>query len=255
MKLRTLIIDDEPIALAKLQSYVTKTPFLELAAACSSGIEAIEIMASDNIDVIFTDINMPDLNGIEFVGSLTHPPLVVFITAYSEYAVESYRYDAVDYLLKPYSLADFQRAANRVLERYTATHSSAPQTSPDPAATPQAADSDSLFIKTDYRFVRINPDDIRYIKGYGEYLQIYLADTPQPLMTLSSFAAIRERLSSSFLQIHRSYIVNMRRVLHIERARIVMDADTYLPVGDSYKPALQAYLAANAIGGVPKKES
>lgn len=255
MKLRTLIIDDEPIALAKLRSYVAKTPFLELASACSSGIEAQEVIATDDIDVIFTDINMPDLSGMEFVGSLAHPPLVVFITAYSEYAVESYRHDAVDYLLKPYSLADFQRAANRVLERYTATHSAPAPAATDPLPSHPASGSDSLFIKTDYRYVRIDPDDIRYIKGYGEYLQIYLADTPQPLMTLSSFAAIRERLSPSFVQIHRSYIVNMRHVLHIERSRIVMDADTYLPVGDSYKPAFQTYLAEHAIGGATKKES
>lgn len=251
MKFRTLIIDDEPIALAKLQSYVSKTPFLEVAASCSSGIEAMEIMASDNIDVIFTDINMPDLNGLEFVGSLPHPPLIVFITAYAEYAVESYRHAAVDYLLKPYSLADFQRAANRVLERYTSANSSS-ASSAESVTAPPTTDADSLFIKVDYRFVRINLNDIRYIKGFGEYLQIYLTDTLQPLLTLSSFAAIKERLSPAFLQIHRSYIVNMRRVSHIERSRVVMDADTYLPVGDSYKPALQAYLSANAIGGTAK---
>ena len=253
MKLRTLIIDDEPIALAKLQSYVAKTPFLELVAACPSGIDAMEVVTSDNIDVIFTDINMPDINGMELVSSLSRPPLVVFITAYSEYAVESYRHSAVDYLLKPYSLADFQRAAGRVLERYTSTHCQ-PQPLTDPAATQPPADSDSLFVKVDYRYIRIRLDNIRYIKGYGEYLQIYLTDMSQPLLTLSSFAAIKERLSPSFLQIHRSYIVNMHNVLHIERSRIVMDADTFLPVGDSYKSALQTYLSANAIGGTAKRE-
>lgn len=255
MKLRTLIIDDEPIALAKLRSYVTKTPFLELVAACPSGVEAMDILLADDVDVIFTDINMPDLNGMEFIGSLTHPPLTVFITAYSEYAVESYRLNAVDYLLKPYSLADFRRAANRVLERYTAGHARQSQSQPEPIASSPVPASDSIFVKTDYRYVRINLDDIRYIKGFGEYLQVFSKGSAQPLLTLSSFAAIKERLSSQFLQVHRSYIVNMRHVSHIERARIVMDADTYIPVGDSYKNVLQSYLSGNAIGGTARKDS
>ena len=112
--------------------------------------------------------------------------------------------------------------------------------------------SNSLFIKTDHRYVRVSLADIRYIKGYGEYLQIFLKDNPTPLMTLSSFAAIKESLTDNFLQIHRSYIVNMNHAGHIERARIVMDADTYLPVGDSYKTALQNYLATRTVGKTGK---
>lgn len=240
MKLRTLIVDDEPIALAKLRGYVNKTPYLELAGECSSSVEAAEILAGGDIDVLFTDINMPDLSGMELADVLGRRTLIVFTTAYAEYAVESYRHSAVDYLLKPYSFADFQRAAARVLERHNITQ---------PADIPADNDADSLFVKVDYRYIRVRLDDIRYIKGYGEYLQIYVTGQDKPLLTLSSFASIRERLTSQFLQIHRSYIVNMNRISHIERARVVMDADTYLPVGDSYKNALQAYLAAHAIGG------
>ena len=240
MKLRTLIVDDEPIALAKLRGYVNKTPYLELAGECTSSVEAAEILARGDIDVLFTDINMPDLSGMELMGVLGRRTLVVFTTAYAEYAVESYRHSAVDYLLKPYSFAGFQRAAARVLERSSATQ---------PAEAPADNDADSLFVKVDYRYIRVRLDDIRYIKGYGEYLQIYVTGQVNPLLTLSSFASIRERLTSQFLQIHRSYIVNMNRISHIERARVVMDADTYLPVGDSYKNALQNYLAAHAIGG------
>lgn len=261
MKLRTIIIDDEPIALDKLRSYVSKTPFLQLVGAFSNGMDALEMMASpaNEVDVIFTDINMPDINGMEMVGTLTRPPLIVFITAHPDYAAESYRHSAVDYLLKPYSFADFQRAAGKVMERHALLHPEAHDlrdTAAVPATTPTTptADTGSIFIKVDYRFVRVNLSDIRYIKGYGEYLQIYTVTTPAPLLTLSSFAAIREKLSASFIQIHRSYIVNMEHVIHIERARVVMDADTYLPVGDSYKPNLQAYLASCSIGGAPKKE-
>ena len=246
MKLKTLIIDDEPIALEKMKSYVGKTQFLELAGAYPGGVDALEALAGNDIDVIFTDINMPDMNGLDMVSSLTRPPLIVFITAYSEYAVESYRHSAVDYLLEPYSLADFQRAANKVLERHMAIHA-------DTAVRDTTTPPDSIFIKVDYRYVRVSLEDIRYIKGYGEYLQIFVEGNNTPLLTLSSFASVRERLSPSFLQIHRSYIVNMNHVTHIERARVVMDADTWLPVGDSYKTALQDYLAARGIGGANKK--
>ncbi len=118
MKIRTLVIDDEPIALDKLRAYVEKVPFLELSGACRSGLEAINFLSDNEVDVIFTDINMPDMSGMEFIGSLTKVPMVVFITAYADYAVDSYRFSAVDYILKPYSFADFQRAANKVLDRF-----------------------------------------------------------------------------------------------------------------------------------------
>lgn len=252
MKLRTIIIDDEPIALDKLRSYVEKTQFLQLQGAYSNSVDALEAIASDsNIDVIFTDINMPDINGMEMVGALSNQPLIVFITAHPDYAAESYRHSAVDYLLKPYSFADFQRAANKVLSRYALSNATQSFTVQDVPATNV---SDSIFIKVDYRYVRIELTDIRYIKGYGEYLQVYITGNPSPLLTLSSFAAIREKLSVSFIQIHRSYIVNMNHVQHIERARIIMDAYTCLPVGDSYKSNLQTYLAAHTIGGAAKKE-
>ena len=256
MKLRTIIIDDEPIALEKLRSYVEKTPFLQLAGVYSNGVEALETMASGTeVDVIFTDINMPDINGMEMVSALTQQPLVVFITAYSDYAAESYRYSAVDYLLKPYNFTDFQRAAGKVLDRYRMMHSDTTTIQETSTGTAQTVnDSGSIFIKVDHRYVRVNLTDIRYIKGYGEYLQIFTTASPSPLLTLSSFATILGRLSGDFLQIHRSYIVNMNHVLQIERARIVMDADTYLPVGDSYKPKLQQYLATRSIGGAARKD-
>lgn len=240
MKIRTLVIDDEPIALEKLKNYVSKVPFLELAGACQSAVDAAGVLACGNVDVIFTDINMPDIDGMEFVGSLPNPPMVVFITAYAQYAVDSYRLSAVDYLLKPYGFADFQRAANKVLEQYKSRH----------------AQNDSLigerngsiFIKVDYRYVRVNLSDIRYIKGYGEYLQIYMDGSASPLLTLSSFAAIMERLPSSFLQVHRSYVVNMDRVVRIEKSRVIMDAETYIPVGDSYRTAFMDYLTTHSLG-------
>lgn len=227
MKLRTLIIDDEPIALEKLRNYVTKTPFLELIGECHNGFDAIDFLAQAEADLIITDINMPDLNGLEFVRALPSPPAVIFITAHSHYAVESYRVSALDYLLKPYDYADFHRAVSKALERSRTT-----------AAQPQQ--NQSIFIKVEYRYVRVDLADIQYIKGYGEYLQIYVRDSETPLLTLSSFAAIKERLTPDFLQVHRSYIVNMNHVAQIERGRLVIAPETYIPVSDSFKPALLA---------------
>lgn len=235
MKLRTLIIDDEPIALEKLRNYASKVPFLELAAVCRNGIEAAEVIAGRQIDVVFTDINMPDMSGMDFVASLTSPPLVVFISAYADYAVDSYRLSAVDYLLKPYGFADFQRAANKVLEQYNLRAHQDRDNRDDETA-------DSIFIKVDYKYVRVRLADIRYIKGCGEYLQIYVAGCASPLMTLSSFGAMMSRLPANILQVHRSYAVNMHAIQSISKNKIVMDADTVIPVGDSYKDGLQIYL-------------
>jgi len=239
MKISTLIVDDEPIALAKLKNYVEKVPFLDLVGACHSGVEALDLLAVNPVDVIFTDIDMPDLNGMDMVESLLQVPMVVFTTAYAQYAVDSYRLSAIDYLLKPYGFVDFQRAANKVRDHYIAMNM-------ESSIVPTAAGS--LFVKVDYRYVRVDLDSIRYIKGYGEYLQIYVDGSVMPLLTLSSFSAIKERLTDDFLQIHRSYIVNMNKVEQISRSRVVMDVDTYIPVGDTYKPRLQAYLQNHAVG-------
>lgn len=255
MKLRTLIIDDEPIALEKLKNYVTKVPFLELTGECGSGLEAMDILAHGGVDLVFTDISMPDLDGMEMVRSLPSPPMIVFTTAFDSYAVDSYRLSAVDYLLKPFGFADFQRAAVKALELYRTRRESEENTpSPSGNRTPGAADTtlrregDSIFVKVDYRYMRVNLRDIRYIKGYGEYLQIYTVNTPNPLLTLSSFAAIKERLSEDFVQVHRSFVVNMNHVGQIERSRIVMDAECNIPVGDSYKNLLNDYIGSRAIG-------
>lgn len=241
MVLKTLIIDDEPIALEKLRNYVGRIPALELAGACENGFDAVAFLSRERVDLVITDINMPDLNGLDFIKTLSEPPLVIFTTAYSQYAVDSYKVSAVDYLLKPYGFVEFGKAVSKAVGLYAARQ-------PAAVSTGANEEGDSIFIKVDYRHVRVALSDIRYIKGYGEYLQIYVSGRTTPLLTLSSFQSIIEHLGGNFLQVHRSYIVNMNHVEQIERNRVVMDADTFIPVGDSYKNVFQQYLASHSIG-------
>ncbi len=248
--IKTIVIDDEPLALQQLAAYTSKIPFLELVAECQSAFEAREIMEREHIDAMFIDINMPDLNGMDFVQSLQSPPIVVFTTAYSEYAVEGYKVEAADYLLKPFGLDDFRRAAMRVKKRYEQEnmllHAAAATSVPRPEE-PSNADPDNIFIKTDHRVVRIAIADIVYVEGMSEYLKIHV-EGQRPMIVLLSMKKLEERLPSYFLRIHRSYIVNMRRVLEVTKNRVVMEADTYLPVGDMYKEALVKYLEDKYLG-------
>ena len=235
MNIRCLAIDDEPLALQQLVTYIKKVPFLELAAQCQSALEARRFLEHDTADAIFCDINMPDLNGMDFVKSLTAPPLVVFTTAYSEYAVEGFRVNAVDYLLKPFGLQDFMRAANRLRDRLA----------PQPQDT---SDDDTLFLKTDYRMVKVAISAIRYVEGMSEYLKVWLDGEPKPIITLLSMKKLEERLPDCFMRIHRSYIVNLTKIQEVNKSRVILDADTSLPIGDLYKEAFQAYLDSKFLG-------
>ena len=216
-------------------TYIGKVSFLELAGQCQSAIEARNILNEEPIDAIFCDINMPDLNGMDFVKQLVAPPLVVFTTAYSEYAVEGFRVNAVDYLLKPFGLQDFMRAANRLRDRLA----------PQPQDTP---DDDTLFLKTDYRMVKVAISAIRYVEGMSEYLKVWLDGEPKPIITLLSMKKLEERLPDCFMRIHRSYIVNLTKIQEVNKNRVILDTDTSLPIGDLYKEAFQAYLDSKFLG-------
>lgn len=247
--IRTLVIDDEPLALQQLAVYVGKIPYLTLVGECQSALEARDIIAREQIDAIFIDINMPDLNGMDFVRSLAAPPIVVFTTAYSEYAIDGYKVDAADYLLKPFSLDDFRKAAQRVKRRYDMEMAADLPLPPADAPTEEKPlhDDDTIFLKTEHRVVRVNIADIRYVEGMSEYLKVHL-ENERPIIMLLSMKKMEERLPSSFVRIHRSYIVNMKKVKEVTKNRIVMDADTYLPIGDIYKEALTSYLADKYLG-------
>ncbi|MBP5277034.1 MAG: response regulator transcription factor [Prevotella sp.] len=237
--IRCLAIDDEPLALQQLTAYIKKIPFLELVDSCQSAHDAMLIMDREVIDAIFVDINMPDLNGMDFVKSLAVPPLIVFTTAYSEYAVEGFKVDAVDYLLKPFGLTDFQRAANKVKARYDQQHT----------AMISPVEDDTLFLKTDYKVIRIEVKDIRYVQSMSEYLKIFLEGRAKPVIVLLSMKKMEERLpSSQFMRIHRGYIINLSKIQEVNKNRVIMDEETYLPIGDNYKEVFMRYLEGKFLG-------
>jgi DNA-binding LytR/AlgR family response regulator len=241
--IKVLAIDDEPLALRQLVTYINKVPFLSLTGQCHSALEARQILEHDVVDAIFCDINMPDLSGMDFVRQLAAPPLIVFTTAYSEYAVEGYKVNAVDYLLKPFGMNDFLRAAMKVQEQHNLRH----QNTPRQQSSPVQADG-TIFVKTDYRVVRIAIADIRYVEGMSEYLKIHLAGQ-KPVITLLSMKKMEEYLPSTlFMRIHRSYIVNLRKIQEVNKNRVILDADTSLPVGDLYKDQFNEYLERNFLG-------
>ena len=230
--IRVIAIDDEPLALQQLVAYIQKVPFLELAAQCQSALEARQFLENDTADAIFCDINMPDLNGMDFVKSLVSPPLVVFTTAYTEYAVEGFRVNAVDYLLKPFGLQDFLRAANRLKDRLANKTASDPSLTPNlsaltsnPSPLTPSLNDDVLFLKTDYRILKISVSDIRYVEAMSEYLKVWIEGEPKPVITLLSMKKMEERLPDYFMRIHRSYIVNLTKIQEVNKNRVIMDTD------------------------------
>ncbi len=237
MKIKCIAIDDEPLALQQISAYISKTPFLELTAQCGSAFEAMNHLSDGTVKLIFADINMPDLSGMDFVKSLTNKPYIIFTTAYSEYAVEGFKVDAVDYLLKPISYSSFLKAANKVSGLIELTNNAQTET--------VKADASHLFVKSEYKLLRIELADIKYIEGMHEYVKIHLA-SGNPILTMVSMKSIEEQLPSDrFMRVHRSYIVNLQKVSVVERSRIVFDGDTYIPVGEQYKAKFQEYIDNN----------
>jgi DNA-binding LytR/AlgR family response regulator len=234
--IRCFAIDDEPLALRQIADYIKKTPFLELAGQYESALQAIAALENSTVDLMFVDINMPDLNGMDFVKTLDTPPKIVFVTAYSEYALEGFRVDAIDYLLKPISYVDFLKSANKVKSWFDIHHLKTDEI---------RSNKDFLFIKSDYKLLRINFDDIKYIEGMSEYIRIHLTNS-KPVMTLLSMKSVEESLPPDrFMRVHRSYIVNLTKISVVERNRIIFDGSVYIPVSDQYKSNFQNYIDNN----------
>ncbi len=230
MILNCAIIDDEPLAVDLLSSYVKRTSFLNLTGGYNSAIAAIKDLKSNPVDLIFLDIQMPELSGIEFAKILPKNTKIVFTTAFSKYAAEGYDVDALYYLLKPISYEDFLKAANKALRWF------------DEHEQPEASGRDRfVFVKSDYKLQKIAFDDILYIEGVKDYVRITMTNGNK-IMSLMNLKKLEDRLPSpEFMRIHRSYIVHMNKIEVVDRLRVVF-GNTYIPISDSYKDSVMAYI-------------
>ena len=240
-KIKCIAIDDEPLALKKLVAYINKIPYFELVAECHGAIQAQKVMEEQQVDAIFLDINMPDLSGIDFAKSLDidygRGPLIVFITAYSEYALESYKANTVGYLLKPYGFDEFETVAKRIKEIQEIRQQSFTE------VDTREVDDGTIFVKSDYKIVRIDIEHIRYIEAMSEYLRISCDDKERPVIVLLSMKKIEEHLpSNKFMRIHRSFIINLDKITEVKKSHVVLEGDASMPIGDNYKDAFMNYL-------------
>jgi DNA-binding LytR/AlgR family response regulator len=236
--IRVVAIDDEPLALQLVRGYVEKTPFLELAGAFDNPVEAVTFIGSSDVDLVLLDVQMPDLTGTELARVISGGPKVIFTTAYEKYALEGFRLDAVDYLLKPFSYAEFLKAVQKAEKLIELERKELPELE---------VRNDFLFIKSDYKIRRINFSEIHYIEGLKDYVKIFLNGEKKPVLSLSTLKALEARLpDDKFMRVHRSYIVNLETVRVIERNRIVY-GEVRIPVTDQYKDNFQRFLDRNFI--------
>ncbi len=243
--LKCIAIDDEPLALRQVTSYIAKIPYLQLVASCSNALEAQSLLAAQPVDLIFVDINMPDLNGVDFVRTLTERPMVIFTTAYSEYAVEGFKLDAVDYLLKPFGFADFSRSVAKANSLYELRNNQRNIAAAEPASEAEPKDREYISVKADYKVSLVRIADIVYLESEGEYVRLHLADG-SAITTLFRLKNMEAALpSEQFMRVHRSYIVNLRSIKAYVKGRVFLNDTEYVPIGENYKEAFQRYVDAN----------
>lgn len=234
--LKCCVIDDEPLASQLIASYIKKTPFLQLVGTYSSAQEAIKTILENQIDLVFLDIEMPQLNGLEFAKIIPSTTRIVFTTAYDKYAIQGFKVDALDYLLKPVSYEDFFAAANKALKRIDAQQN----------GVNKSSINDYIIVKSEYRLIQIPTSEILYIEGLKDYVKIYTADEQKSIMTLMNMRTLEQSLPSSFIRVHRSFIVNANKLKIIERNRIVF-GNKYIPISDTYKQVFSDYIATHLL--------
>ncbi len=228
MKLTCVAVDDEPLALEKIVDYIEQVPFLDLQGKFDDGMEVLSFLQDNPVDLLFLDIQMPQLLGTQLVQILKNRPQIIFTTAYSEYAMDGYELDITDYLLKPISFGRFLKASQKALERNSSTKGAS-------KAPDKQASADALFVKTEFKWQQISLKDIRYIEGMKDYLAIHTAD--EKVLTLMSFNDLLSKLpSDKFIRIHKSFVVALDKIKEIEKARVIVDGEP-LPIGETYKTA------------------
>ncbi|WP_066218252.1 LytR/AlgR family response regulator transcription factor [Formosa haliotis] len=242
LKLSCVIVDDEPMALNLVESYVEKTPFLALQKKCSSAIEAMEFLQTETVDLLFLDIQMPDLSGLEFSKMLPKSTRVIFTTAFDHYALEGFKVEALDYLLKPFDYAEFLTAANKARTWFEMVKGSKTE-----AAAAVSEEKEFLFVKSEYKQVRIKLADVLYFEGLKDYIKIWLKDNPKAILTLMSLKSLEEELpKSDFMRVHRSFIVSLKNIDVVERSQIIIN-NQRITVSEQYKPKFLEFINSNSL--------
>lgn len=242
MTIKCAIIDDEPLALGLIAGYVKKTPTLELCGTYSSAVQAMKMLPDNPVDLLFLDIQMPELNGLEFSKMVPEKTRIVFTTAFEQYAIDGYRANALDYLLKPISYADFSEAVGRAIEWFNLKLKAEGEKTPNTDGNPNY-----IYVKSDYKLIQVELDKILYIEGLKDYVKIYTEDNPRPILSLISMKALEERLPAErFLRVHRSLIVQKQKIKIIDKGRIVFGKE-YIPISETYKTMLQDYVNKHTI--------
>ncbi|MDD2245592.1 MAG: LytTR family DNA-binding domain-containing protein [Proteiniphilum sp.] len=227
MILNCWIVDDEPLALSLLESYVQRTPFLSLTGKYSNALSAMKHIAGEKVDVLFLDIQMPDVNGIELARIIDNHTRIIFTTAFSEYALEGYKVNAIDYLLKPFSFSEFLAAAKKALNWFEMTESK--------ANSEYVQENVGIFVKSEYRLLHVLYDDMLYIEGLKDYVKIYTESSLKPILSLMSLKSLVEELPSErFIRVHRSYIIHLNKISSVDKNRIII-GKKQIPVGETYR--------------------
>ncbi|WP_340155602.1 LytTR family DNA-binding domain-containing protein [uncultured Winogradskyella sp.] len=238
-KISCVIVDDEPMALNLVESYVEKTPFLSLKKKCSSAIEAMEFIKNEPVDLLFLDIQMPDLTGIEFSKMLPKETRVIFTTAFDQYALEGFKVEAIDYLLKPFDYAEFLSAANKASTWFELVKGKKDSILSD--------EKEFLFVKSEYKQLRIKLADVLYFEGLKDYIKIWLKANPKPILTLMSLKSLEEELpDTQFMRVHRSFIVSLNNIDVIERSQIIIN-EQRITVSEQYKPKFLEFIKKNSL--------
>lgn len=239
-KIPCILVDDEPLALDLLERYVLKTPFLDCRFRCNSAVEAMDYLQKNQTDLIFLDIQMPELSGIEFSRIIDPNTKVIFTTAFNEYAIEGFRVNALDYLLKPFNFEEFFRAANKAREWFRVIN---------PAVNRESIKNDYIFVKSEYKNIKIHLNEVLYFEGLKDYIKIWVKDCPRPKMTLMSLKTLEMELPrDKFMRIHRSFIVALDKIRFVERGQVIISDDIRITIAEQYKEKFQEFISCKSIG-------
>ncbi len=235
MTLRCLAVDDEKLSLDLLEDNISKVPFLQLVGKSRNPVEALNLLRTQEVDLIFLDIQMPGLTGLQFLKSLPNPPMVIFVTAYENHAVDAFGLGVIDYLVKPVAFDRFLKACNKAAQQYQLSHA---------ATQPQQAANDYIFVNADYSLLKITVSDIQWVEGLKDYIKIHLASSPKPIITRMTMKSVEEKLPTSrFVRIHKSYILALSAITAIRKNSVFINS-LELPVSDNYKDVLRTFVGA-----------